>query len=299
MRWRIHVHAQLRSTLCDPMDWSPSASSICGIFQTRILEWTIISSSRIFLIQDWTCISCVSCESQVDFYHCDTWRVTRNKWLFPNCLSLYLTRLLTKASPPHCIDPYFLYYTLGTCLVTQLVKNLPAVQESRVWSLGQEDSLEKKMVVANHYQYPCLENPMDSGTLRAKKEMANHSSILAWKILWVVEAWGRQSIGLQTVRHHWVTDTFHYGLHFLQIMTIISGLFIIFYLFLYQNYRFTYQKFTTYSVTVVMVVVVVVIIVSNLLLKSCLLSNWVLCQKIFLTFPKSSSFISFTFSFPK
>ena len=108
-------------------------------------------------------------------YHCDTWRVTRNKWLFPNCLSLYLTCLLTKASPPHCIDPYFLYYTLGTCLVTQLVKNLPAVQEPRVWSLDQEDSLEKKMVVANHYRYPCLENPMGSGALRAAVHRVTNS----------------------------------------------------------------------------------------------------------------------------
>ena len=45
--------------------------------------------------------------------------------------------------------------------VAQLVKNLPAVQETRVQSLGQEDPLEK--------------------------EMANHSSILAWRILWTDE----------------------------------------------------------------------------------------------------------------
>ena len=122
-------------------------------------------------------------------YHCDTWGVTRNKWLFPNCLSLYLTCLLTKASPPHCTDLYFLCYTLGTRLVAQLVKNLPAVQESWVWSLGQEDSLEKKTT--------------------------NHSSILAWKILCAVEPCGRQSMGSQTVRHHWVTNTFYYQLHFL------------------------------------------------------------------------------------
>ena len=60
-------------------------------------------------------------------------------------------------------------------LVAQLVKNLPAVQETQVRSLGQEDPLEK--------------------------EMANHSSILAWKIPWTEERGGLQSMGLQRIRH--------------------------------------------------------------------------------------------------
>ena len=54
--------------------------------------------------------------------------------------------------------------------VAQLVKNLPAVQETRVQSLGQEDPLEK--------------------------EMANHSSILAWRIPWTEEPGGLQSTGV-------------------------------------------------------------------------------------------------------
>ena len=49
----------------------------------------------------------------------------------------------------------------GAFLVTQLAKNLPGVQETGVQSLGQEDPLEK--------------------------EMATHSRILAWKILWSEE----------------------------------------------------------------------------------------------------------------
>ena len=60
-------------------------------------------------------------------------------------------------------------------LVAQSVKNLPAVQETWVWSLGWEDVLEK--------------------------EMATHSSILAWKISWTEEPGGLQSMGLQSVRH--------------------------------------------------------------------------------------------------
>ena len=55
--------------------------------------------------------------------------------------------------------PIRYYYLLtGASLVAQLVKNLPAVQETQVQSLGWEDPLEK--------------------------EMATHSSILSWKISW-------------------------------------------------------------------------------------------------------------------
>ena len=58
-------------------------------------------------------------------------------------------------------------------LVAQGVKKLSAVQETRVQSLGQEDS------------------PPPG------KEMATHSSILAWKILWTEETGRLQSMGLQ------------------------------------------------------------------------------------------------------
>ena len=60
-------------------------------------------------------------------------------------------------------------------LVAQMVKLLPAMQETRVQSLGQEDPLEK--------------------------EMATHSSILAWKIPWMEEPGRLQSMGSQRVRH--------------------------------------------------------------------------------------------------
>ena len=42
-----HLHQTCsRPTLCDPMDYSPPGSSVCGNFQARILEWVAISSSR-------------------------------------------------------------------------------------------------------------------------------------------------------------------------------------------------------------------------------------------------------------
>ena len=66
-------------------------------------------------------------------------------------------------------------YHIRDSLVAQSVKNLPAVQETRVRSLDWEDPLEK--------------------------EMATHSSILAWKISWTEEPGGLQSLGSQRVGH--------------------------------------------------------------------------------------------------
>ena len=59
--------------------------------------------------------------------------------------------------------------------MAQMVKNLPAVQETWVRSLGQEDPLEKSM--------------------------ATHSSILAWRIPWSEELGGLQSMGSRRVIH--------------------------------------------------------------------------------------------------
>ena len=59
--------------------------------------------------------------------------------------------------------------------MAQTVKRLPAMQETRVQFLGQEDPLEK--------------------------EMATHSNTLAWKILWTEEVGRLQSKGSQRVGH--------------------------------------------------------------------------------------------------
>ena len=59
--------------------------------------------------------------------------------------------------------------------MAQMVKNLPAMQEIWVQFLGWKDPLEK--------------------------EMATHSSILAWEIPWTEEPGGLQSMGLQRVGH--------------------------------------------------------------------------------------------------
>ena len=51
-------------------------------------------------------------------------------------------------------------------MVSQMVKNPPAMQETGVQSLGWEDPLEKRMVT-HSIQYSCLENSTDRGTWRA------------------------------------------------------------------------------------------------------------------------------------
>ena len=52
--------SQSSLTLCDPVNCSPSGSSIYGILQTRILEWIAISYSRgSSWPRDWTCVSCI------------------------------------------------------------------------------------------------------------------------------------------------------------------------------------------------------------------------------------------------
>ena len=46
VKWSVMLVAQSCPTLCNPMDYNPSVSSVHGIFQARILEWVAISFSR-------------------------------------------------------------------------------------------------------------------------------------------------------------------------------------------------------------------------------------------------------------
>ena len=71
---RTRARAQSCPTLCDPMDYSPPGSPVHGIFQTKLLEWVVISfdlgSSR---PGDETRVSCVSCIGRQILDHCTTW----------------------------------------------------------------------------------------------------------------------------------------------------------------------------------------------------------------------------------
>ena len=78
---------------------------------------------------------------------------------------------------------------LRASLVARTVKNLPEMQATWVQFLGREDLLEK--------------------------EMATHSSTLAWRIPWREEPGRLQSMGLQRLRHNWMTNTHtHFLLRF-------------------------------------------------------------------------------------
>ena len=69
----------------------------------------------------------------------------------------------------------------------QMAKCLPTVQETQVWSLDRDDPLEK--------------------------EVATHSSTLAWKIPWTEEPGRLQSMGSQRVGHNWATSHTHTHTH--------------------------------------------------------------------------------------
>ena len=71
-------------------------------------------------------------------------------------------------------------FEVRTSLVTQTVRRLPTMRETQVRSLGQEDPLEK--------------------------EMAAHSSTLAWKIPWTEERGSLQYMGSRVVGHDWATS---------------------------------------------------------------------------------------------
>ena len=71
----VHACAQLCPTLCDPMDCSPPGSSVHGILQTRVLEWSTISYwRRSSLPRDRIHrVSCISCLGRWVLYHCAPW----------------------------------------------------------------------------------------------------------------------------------------------------------------------------------------------------------------------------------
>ena len=97
----------------------------------------------------------------------------------------FLTNITKKPKNMQLKGPVIMIYFMSwwASLVAQMVKNLPAMQETGVWSLGQEDPLEKEMVT--------------------------HSSVLAWRILWTEKPGRLQSMGSQRVRHDWATNTRH------------------------------------------------------------------------------------------
>ena len=81
----------------------------------------------------------------------------------------------------HIFKFWAIIYIIRASLVAQRLRHLPAMWETRLRSLGQEDPLEK--------------------------EMATHSSIFAWRIPWMEEPGGLQFTGSQRAGHDW-TESF-------------------------------------------------------------------------------------------
>ena len=141
------IAPQLYPTLCDPIKGSLPGSSVHGIFQARILEWVAISfSRRSFPPRDWTQVSPIARRLPLLIVLGDYSEFQR--------IELETTTNRYIGIFNHQLCWYWAF------LVAQLVKNLPAMQEIWVWSLGWEDPLEKGK--------------------------ATHSSILAWRIPWSV-----------------------------------------------------------------------------------------------------------------
>ena len=131
--------AQLCLALCNSMDCSPPGPSVHGILQVRILEWVAIPFSRELF------------PSPGDL---------PNTGIEPRSPALQVDSLPAKPQGKPIRK---------ASLVAQTVKNLPAMPETWVWSLGWEDPLEKGM--------------------------ATHLSIFAWRIPWTEEpgrlcSWG-------------------------------------------------------------------------------------------------------------
>ena len=155
--------AQSCLTLCDPMDCSPPGSSVHGILQARTLEWVAPRGVRPRLEgKPRTLLS-----SRV---------ATRVSWSPLSGLKgvqppLPFGERTWDCSPGHAgKDGPHLAMTEGSCGFSR-----PATRETWVQSLGQEDPLEK--------------------------EMATHSSSVAWRIPWTEEPGGLQSMVLQRVGH--------------------------------------------------------------------------------------------------
>ena len=100
-------------------------------------------------------------------------------WHLPYCSILCISHKLESWSNPGSIVLARLFHKFAS-LISQLVKNPPAMWETLV-------------------QYPGREDPLE-------KEMATHSGTLTWKIPWMEESDGLQSMGLQRVGHDWATS---------------------------------------------------------------------------------------------
>ena len=151
-------------TLCDPVDGGPPGSPVPGILQARTLEWVAISFSSA-----WKWKVKVKSLSRVQLL-ATPWTAAHQA---PPSMRFSRWEYWSGVPSPSPINPQVPRNSTWASLVAQTVKHLPAVRETWVRSLGWDDPLEK--------------------------EMATHSSTLAWKIPWIEEPGRLQSMGSQRV----------------------------------------------------------------------------------------------------
>ena len=169
--------------------------TICGIISThrRLLESRDSALCLIFItkglgyLADIKQLSYHQC--RLNFLFSAILRLCRavcwNSWASPEGLSFFICKIwvlddITSRFPFSSWTPLFGFPNKPAVFLSgSVVKSPPAVQETQIRSLGREDPLEK--------------------------EMATHSSTLAWRIPWTEEPGRLQSMGLQRVRHDCVT----------------------------------------------------------------------------------------------
>ena len=162
---------QSHAILCDPMDCSLPSSSVCGIFQARILEWVAISSStRSSQPRDWTHVSCILAGR---FFTTEP-----------------LGKCLCDLSSVQSLSHVWLFVTLWTA--------------ARQYSL----SITNSWSLLNPLQYYCLGNPMDRGPDHWMISLTQWTGVWASSGRWwrTGKPGVLQSTGSQRVRHDWVTE---------------------------------------------------------------------------------------------
>ena len=161
--------AQLSLTVCNPMDCSPSGSSVHGISQARTLEWVAVSSRRrSFWPRDWALVSCLL-QWQADFFYHWTSRealqigecISKQKqqrclWEFCCCFCFWLRWVLVVAS--------------GSSFLTRDWTPGPLHGEHGVLTTGPSGSLSPGILSSLFFLFPHLTflnfNALISNTLR-------------------------------------------------------------------------------------------------------------------------------------
>ena len=168
------------------MDCSPPGSSVHGILQARILQWVAMSSSLgSFWCRDGTYVCYISCIGRSVPPRVPPGKPISEYIDVKTKVSME-TVIWNEMKHEWCKFPGNIKDLLSYkgSLVAQSVKNLPAMQETWVLLLGKGDPLEK--------------------------EVATHSSVLAWKIPSTQEPGGLQFMESLRGRHDWAPENVQY-----------------------------------------------------------------------------------------